>query len=401
MRPRLMLQPRQFFTLTLLMAVASSWTSALQADPIDEKDPKKSTKEATTKKGDKEDSKKSEGDAQGVDMSSVPADEKIEKAALKALGDGFKIKRTAHYSIIYDTSDEDLKSFTIAIEKTYRSAMNYSIKLGIPTRKPAKKLPIYYFNEHKRYNDYSVSIKKGPRPQNNPGVFFPDLQISMFYNMRDSSGLKQHIDGVEKQIEQLNNQLRGRNVSVEQKKQIREQIKALRTNSNVNKNIGGSGSETTVQHEVSHQVLWNIGFHNPDQFFANPRWLAEGTAQLFETISTGKSSNVGAVNKSRLKAYRALEAAKKLFPLKDFVSSARFFEAPDDMQIAYPESWALVHYLNRVKRDELRAYVAILNKRPVDYEPKLEQELKDFEKAFGKLDAKWEKKWQQWMKQVR
>ena len=58
-----------------------------------------------------------------------------------------------------------------------------------------------------------------------------------------------------------------------QRRQIGAQIKKAQAQSNSSSVQGGQITEGTVQHEVSHQVLWNIGFHNPKTFLANPRWL--------------------------------------------------------------------------------------------------------------------------------
>ena len=46
-----------------------------------------------------------------VDMSDIPADSAAEEKALKELGnDAFKLKRTMHYSVLFNTSDEDVRT---------------------------------------------------------------------------------------------------------------------------------------------------------------------------------------------------------------------------------------------------------------------------------------------------
>ena len=332
-----------------------------------------------------------------VDMSAVPPDDKAEKKAMESVGDDFKLKHTLHYSVLYDTSDADVASFSTAIEGTYRSCMNYVDKLGISYAKPKKKLIIFYFEEHKDYSAYSVKIGKGPREQSTPGVYYPDLNLSMFFNFQNQDSFKAARRQAEARINELRGQLQG--ASAADRKRISAEIKAAQAQANHAGRQGGDLSEGIVQHEVSHQVLWNIGFHHNKNFFANPRWLAEGTAMMFEPISDGSSANFGAVNTERLEDFRQLDKAGKLIPLKEFISSHKHFGAT--IAIAYPESWALAHYLNRVKRKQLKTYVEEIKKRPDDYETTPEEEIETFEKAFGKIDEKWIRTWKDWMGKVR
>lgn len=336
-----------------------------------------------------------------VDMSAVPPDKEAEDQALQAVGKSFKLHRTQHYSVIYDTSDDDVGSFSAAIEKTYRSCMNYTMKLGFEATAPEKKLLIYYFEQHAAYSAFAERLGMGPLPQNTPGVYYPPINQSLFYNFRNQDSYKRAREQAEAKITQLRERLRQGGLSTAEKKRIQAEIKDLRARANFSDTAGGDTSETTVQHEVTHQVLWNIGFHNSKQFLANPRWFAEGTAMMFETLSKGKSANIGAVNKERLRDYRRLQASGHLMlPLRDFIATPAPFQSPR-ISDAYSQSWAMVHYLNRAKRKQVTKYVAVINKRPKDYTPTPEQEVADFEKVFGKLDEKWERKWMNWMKKVR
>jgi hypothetical protein len=328
----------------------------------------------------------------------IKPDEKAEKKALASLGEGFQIKRTQHYSILYNTGEEDIKTFSLAIERTYASCARYSDKLGVPIKAPDRKLIIYYFEHHKDYSAYSEKLGAGPREQSTPGVYLPELNVSMFYNFRNVDSLKKAKDQAEGKIRQLRDQLKGAK-SAGERQRIGKEIAAARRTTTATDATGGDLSEAIVQHEVAPQVLWNIGFHNPRKFECNPRWLAEGTAMMFETISKGKSANIGAVNKMRLDEFRELVKQKKLIPLREFISTPAYF-GPQTIGIAYPESWALVHYLNRVKRKELAQYVARLNQRTKKFKPTPEGEIKLFEEVFGPLDAKWIRKWEAWMAKV-
>lgn len=336
-----------------------------------------------------------------VDMSAVPPDKKAEKKVRATLPESFKLKHTLHYSIFYDTNEEDVGIFEHAIERTYRSCVRYCVNLGIDVHQPDKKMITFFFNEFDSYRDYSKTLEgAGEATPNQLGFFLPSSNYTYFYNFRNTPSFKQAREQAEQNLAQLGEQMRGTK-DPSQRKSIEQNIKKARYTINATKSFGGGVTEETLQHEVAHQVLWNIGFHNPKEFIANPRWFAEGMAQLFEPVTDSKSGNMGVVNKTRCDVYHQLVQANRLFPLREFISTPRAFQRADAGTYAYTQAWALCHYMTRVKRKELKAYVELLNERPKGYKTTPEEEIEAFEKCFGKLDKKWERNWKNWMKNVR
>jgi hypothetical protein len=345
--------------------------------------------------------KKRDGGGGKVDMSDVAADEKAEQQALEALGDlakHFKIKRTMHFSMLYDTGDEDLGVFSVAIEKTYRSCAKFSNKLGVQVRPPKRKLIIHYFSELTDFSGHLERSVGGKPPDGALGLYKPIINMSYFFNYRNSAACKRMRADAEAKIKQLGEQARRSGISPVERKRLAEEIKRARAILTQANGLGEDVGEVVIQHEVAHQVLYNIGFHNQKRVLANPHWLVEGMAQLFEPGSTDKAANMGLVNQHRLQAFRQLARTGKLVPLRDFISTSSYFKQPD---VAYPESWALVHYITRVKGDELKEFVRLVNKRPKDYQPTPEDEVATFERAFGKIDDQWVANWLKWMEKVR
>lgn len=338
-----------------------------------------------------------------VDMSAIPADEKAEKADLKKLGEGFKVLRTLHFSVLHDTSEEAAKAFSAAIEQTYRSNLKYELSMGIEPVKPKRKLIIYYFAQHPRYSDYSKSIGRGERPQGNPGVFFPDLNRSMFYDFQSQDNFRRAKEQAEAKVKELSDRLRQGKLSPQERQKIGREITQAKGQANAASVQGGDINESVVQHEVTHHILWNTGFHNSRSFTANPMWFVEGTATMFETIAEGMSSNIGAVNKNRLRDFQAMDRVGRLIPLEDLITRRDLFNPATGGEMApmaYAQAWALTHYLNRTKRGQIKEYVKTVNARPAGYKSTREAELKAFEKAFGKPDRQWVEKWKRWMKRV-
>ncbi|MFQ5425161.1 MAG: DUF1570 domain-containing protein [Phycisphaerae bacterium] len=329
----------------------------------------------------------------------IPADEKAEAKALKQLPAGFRIKHTRHYSVLYNTSKEAVAAFGAAIERTYRSCTKYTARRGLAVVRPKHKLLIYYFSGPREYDEHARKIGAGKLSQSTPGIYFSGLNFGMFYDYRNRDKYKKARDSAEKKIKELSVRLRGAG-STEERKRLQSQIRQAKARVNRTVVRAGEYNERIVQHEVAHQVLWNTGLHNRRKRSANPKWLREGIAMLFETVSTGRSANIGRVNQLRLGQYRKLEKEGKLSPLRDFISTPDLFKKKT-LNDAYAQGWALTHYLNRAKRKGFEEYLKLIKLRPKAYRATPEREIEDFERIFGKLDQRWETRWKTWMAKVR
>jgi len=391
------------FLLRTLIVLAAAWPQSAFAQGRSSGDPPaKPAGRGGDTRPDTKKPKKAKKAAPEKSPPGLPADEKAEEAALAALGPlakGFRLHRTQHFSVLYNTSEEDLEAFCLAIEKTYRSCERLAERLNVAVVPPKGKLLIHYFSELSEYSGHSERLGLGARSENTPGFYHPASNLSYFYDFRNSDTFKRKRAEAEAKIEQIAAQLKRGGLSAAERRQLSAEMKQARAVLNRVSSLGGGQNESTVQHEVAHQVLWNIGFHHAGSFLANPRWFVEGVAQAFEPISTGKAANIGLVNKERLQAFQVLVKENRLIPLRDFVSSADWFAT--ETKIAYPQSWALFHYLRRTKGEGVKKYIELINRRPADYQPTPERELADFEKAFGRLNDQWVAAWLQWMKNVR
>ncbi|MBK8267563.1 MAG: DUF1570 domain-containing protein [Planctomycetes bacterium] len=372
-----------FVVLVFAISIAIlPWTSnSVRAD--DEKETKSSTGDKKSKK--KKKSRKSSGKSDersektsskgsgSFEMKDVAPDEKAEKKVQKSLGENFKIKRTLHYSIFYDTSEEDVGVFGHAIERTYRSCGKYCKALGAPIEPPNKKMITHFFNEFEDYAKYSQGIRGGFKPSPEVlGFYTPETNYTYFYNFRNTPTFKSAREQAEKKLVDA-----GKARDAQGLREARWVIN--RTNS-----FGGGVTEETLQHEVAHQVLFNVGFHNMKSFGANPRWFAEGMAQLFEPVTTAKGGNMGIVNKEKASAFQNLLSSNRLYPVKEFIKDIRPFVSGDVGGLSYPQAWGLMHYINRVKRKELREYVAIINKRPRSTKPRRKRKSRRSKSALAK-----------------
>ncbi len=59
-------------------------------------------------------------------------------------------------------------------------------------------------------------------------------------------------------------------------------------------------NRSVVQHEAAHQLLYNFRVHNLESSWANPQWLVEGLATLFEVPPGKHGAGAGVINQRRL-----------------------------------------------------------------------------------------------------
>ncbi len=322
----------------------------------------------------------------------LPANEKSDKALAKVLGSDAKIRHTAHYTIAHDTDDDTLNAFVTRIEATYTSVLRFAERVGVPVDPPQEKLKIIFFDKFEPYGRYMK--KAGVEPsQEMPGFFSPGRNRSAFYNYSDADSLKkmkQELADARESGKSARRTGQGQQVDFTRIRAYEARIGAFEDR--INRQV--------VQHEVAHQVFYNIGLHN-QVFAANPRWLVEGLAMMFETPPMAGSSGIGAINQLRLVRWRQLADEKKLPALRDLVSNPELI-VPSSPKIeeSYTQAWALTHYLERTKKAQLAAYIAAIRKRDEQkiYSPK--EELADFEKAFGKLDSEFVRKWEAYIRKL-
>jgi hypothetical protein len=339
---------------------------------------------------------RSEGDASrnersdGPDLSPAPVNEEREKLFQEKLGPTFRIRRTAHFAVFYDAGPEDLEFFGTAVERTYASCVRFVCRLGIDYSLPEEKLIAVFFNEKSEFREH---LKLGPHQQYG-GLYKHSTRAFYFYNQRNSPERNERREQAKARLQAAQERLNQGGLSPRDRRAVQREMNRARREINRLNTTGGSGSLSTLQHEVAHQVLFHIGFHNVRNYGANPTWFIEGMAHMFEPALAASGANIGRVNTEQLAAFRKLVQEDRLMPLRELIVASLESEG------FRPQAWALTHYLTRMKRAELRVYVQLLLGRPAGYKSTPEAEIETFEQAFGPLDEAWERRWLAWMEKV-
>lgn len=356
---------------------------AMSVDPPGEDQSRKQDTKPR-KKSSKKPAKKADASSISKPKQDLAADfpkGKREKEFAKLLGDGYKIRHTPHFVVLYNADEKIVKDFMARIEKTFDAVLRFASTLDIKVAYKADKLPIIFCKDHDDFRVvYRIVRGGGDPPSEAAGLYFSGKpNVSLFYDM---SRNKYMLEWAQK-VKQLQEEARRATDANTRKAKIRE----AQWYSNRSLVYQEEQNRSVVQHEVAHQLLYNFRVHNWDAGWANPQWLVEGMATLFETPPGKRGAGFNVINQQRLGEIREKMPAISAAHWRSFIGQP----SPGRQMLStegYAQSWALVYYLAKRKPKELPTYVELIKKRKVDDAVPPDEELADFEKCFGKVDDK-------------
>lgn len=150
-------------------------------------------------------------------------------------------------------------------------------------------------------------------------------------------------------------------------------------------------SVAVTVHEAVHQLMFHTGVQSPR--VAHPMWLTEGLATAFETDATGSAFGPTREFASRREAFWTLLDNDRVMPLRELIALTprRVQGNPRNVDVVYNQGYALVTWMCRHRKLELRRYLRALNALPGGT-PSAADQLEAFTAAFGDID-RIEKAW--------
>lgn len=352
----------------------------------------------------------------------IPIDETAEARLLQAAGQGFRLKRTTHFVIAYETTPEVVDRLLSRLEATYWSIYRFCEYESIPARRPDHRLEVIFFDTREAYERYTKSIRFNA--EGTCGVYHEPSNRSAFFNIENAPEIQQlqaNVIAARGNIDQLTAALKGirdsrtiveiefgdgrreRMTRREADKQVAETRKSLEQTEKRRQTFVNRINLTVIQHETAHQVFYNAGVHVRGT--VNPIWLVEGLACLFETPPGRTGAGFAAVNQLRLQDFRDAVteqkttrklggdvllnaiAEKRIASPRDIILKPILLRQTGSEQAThYAVAWAMAMYAQRALGDNLAAYIRdVTDRKPGELlEP--EDELALFEKHFGKID---------------
>lgn len=267
----------------------------------------------------------------------------------------FHIHKTAHYVLVYNTSETYARWVGSLYERLYRAFYNYWKTRGIRLEEPRFALVAIVFNTQQSYLGFAErEIGESARA------------MLGYYNLQTNRVVSFDLTGVEG-LTQPGSRLN----STVLINQVLSQPQAERT-------------VATIVHEAVHQLSYNSGLQT--RLADNPLWVSEGMATFFETPDVKSSTGwgtIGSINYHNLQLFAKYLHNRPADSLTTLITDDSRFQNSDTAGNAYSESWALTYYLLKTKKTEYSDYLKALSQlKPLaEMEPRERVEL--FKQHFG------------------
>ena len=275
-------------------------------------------------------------------------DDEMEKRLLSKMPKDFKVFRTQHYIVVYNSNEAYAKQVASLFENLYRGFFAF-------WKNQRWELP------EPRFPLVAVVLKDNRAFLKHAGAEIGDLAKSVigYYHL-------------------ASNQMTTYNVA------------------NLERNV------STIIHEATHQLAYNTNMQR--RFADNPMWVSEGLATFFESPdrrNPRKWRSIGRVNQINLARWHAYQGKRPQDSLATLLADDMRFKNQGSANDAYGECWALTYFLIKTKRKEYVEYLKLLSKgRPLAEKSKRER-IEMFEQAFQTKLAEIDKEFVTYMRRVR
>jgi hypothetical protein len=299
--------------------------------------------------------------------------DQVEASVLAELPAGFRVHRTAHYLVCYNTSPAFAQWWGALAEKLYRSFYGYWKHREMPLRPPRFPLVAIVFRSQADFVGFGqreLGVRRG--------------QFIGHYSQQTNRVCTFDLTG----IDSLANQRR-----------------PTTTLSHVSRLLAQPAAERTVAtiiHEATHQLAFNSGLQT--RYADNPGWVSEGIATYFESPNLADTrgwDGIGAINRFNLFHFRRSLAQQPSNRLVQLISSDAVFQDPASVRRAYAESWALTYFLVKTRGEQYRDYIKRLAEQSPLLRSDAQQRLALVRASFGVDLLELEEDWIRYMRKLK
>lgn len=272
---------------------------------------------------------------------------------------------TKRFIVVSDAAPGWSREQAALLELTYHQFNRFTKRVSLKPGPLRHKLVCVLFQEHQDYRDFAQT-NDGVTADWISGYYSPKNDRIVFYNIETNPDFAEAMrvsESAERvaRVEGHGPTARGR---------LRDEYQKAAT--------------ATVVHEAVHQLSFHTRVQSPQ--IQNPLWISEGLATAFETDRPDRSFGPDRKYDLREVQFDELMEQGKLIPLRALVTYSNMPDNEDDTIAAvYHQSYALVTWMSRFRRAELRNFInALRTERPGRPTPK--RHLQIFEQAFGDVD---------------
>ncbi|MHC4414501.1 MAG: DUF1570 domain-containing protein [Planctomycetota bacterium] len=335
------------------------------------------------------------GRAAGRGLSS---DSDAYQAARVLLPDRFVEHQTKRFIVISDAQADWTHDQAHLLERTYHQFHRFTRRLGLRPQPLRHKLVCILFERHEDYQEFAKK-HDGVTADWISGYYSPKHDRVVFYNIETNpavAGAAQLLPAKPAEILAMSPDRRRAGTSDRTRRaETRcpspgcDLPPGYAPRDRIDEERAKAAIATSV-HEAIHQLAFHTRIQSP--LIQNPLWISEGLATAFETDRPTESFGPERDFAVRREQFVTLLRDENLIPLRKLVT---YMQMPDDrdetITAVYHQSYALVTWISRFRKDELRDYLNVLKNEPPG-RPTTRRHLELFEQAFGDVD-RLEHKW--------
>lgn len=254
-------------------------------------------------------------DVEATQKEFVPATHtEIAEAIMEEHGlKGYRVEKTEHFVLIYNTSPEFAKLTTKMMESMLAGVTEYATEQGIKTHAPEIPLPVLAFHEVDDFQSY--------KPMRSEVAAYYEIQSNRVILKEESLLDMLGLD-----------------------------------------DLAAKERVSTIAHEGCHQLLHNIGVQQ--RLSRWPMWLGEGIAEYMAPTESGKKygwKGAGMINDMRM--YEL-----EIFLQKQFVKGFNGDTVDQTVRAGvldstgYSAAWTLTHYLAKEHKTDFDRYMQYLSR---------------------------------------
>jgi hypothetical protein len=265
-------------------------------------------------------------------MKALSSEEIYAKFKLNAT-DGFRVHKTSHYVIIYNTNEAYAQWVGEMYEGLYRKFHSFWKAKKIELEEPRFPLIAIVFNTKEAYLAYA---ERDIGDTAKALIGYYNIQTNRMSSF-DLTGVAGVAGGARLNTAQL-----------------------------INQAFAQPGAERTLAtnvHEAVHQLSFNTGLQV--RMADCPLWFSEGMAMFFETPDTSSArggATVGKINPHNWRLFANYLPKRPADSLTTLITDDSRLKNASTASEAYSESWALTYFLLKVKPKHYVAYLEDLRK---------------------------------------
>lgn len=274
--------------------------------------------------------------------------DELEKRVLADLPKGFRVYRTQHYVIFYNSSDAYVKRVGTLFEQLYRGFFTYwkNNRWNLP--EPRFPLAALVMADHESFLKHGRA-EIGDTANNLIGYYHLESNRMTTFNVPNWE----------------------RNAA-------------------------------TIIHEATHQLAYNCGLQQ--RFADNPMWVSEGLATFFESPdrrNPNRWQRIGRLNQVQLRRWQQFSRQRPNDSLTTLLANDDRYRNARTSANAYAEGWAFTYFLLKTKRKEYVQYMRRLSEGKPLAELSERERIEMFEESFNMSLDKIDRAFVAYMRSVR